>query len=159
VGSSSKEKAAFTRALTVARRFLLAAEYHYLFTPADMDFSGAIVLFTKAFEHSLKGALRPLEKRIQNVIKSDNAPGQKPFAKYTLGQVHGLLKAHPTELKSMLGEIGLDYDRVSSSVRQINEEAPAKHLASKSKADATRFRSLILGSSSVISALFRPEQA
>jgi len=34
-------------------RFLVSAEFGCVTTPPEMDFSGAIVLFMKAFEHEL----------------------------------------------------------------------------------------------------------
>lgn len=137
------------------RDFLLAAEYGYTQYPADMDFSCVITLFTKAFEFELKRALKPAEDALKTFVDADpRQKVKKPVERLTLGELYGLFERNPALMESILSKCGLGRDQLRTALHRVNAEVDAKHLARKTKAEATSFREFFLGRQSALRVLF-----
>jgi len=140
-----------------SRACLLTGEWIYSESPPNLEFSGAIVEFTKAFEEEVRRSMAPLDKRLQELIASDhNWKGPRRTSILQLGHWVHLLEDHKPELESEMARLGLDYQLFADAIRQVNEYKGAKHTEVKSKADATSLHSLFLGRPpSVLAAVVR----
>jgi len=144
-----------------AKKFLITAEYHYIQNPTEveLDFSDVILHFTKAFEAELKRVIERFRISFQEIVQSDaEVKRKKPILRFTLGELLVLLERNESAFRNLEEPFGakggLNYDKVVEAIDAVNKEAEAKHLGVRTKADATSFRSLFLGKSSVMMALF-----
>jgi hypothetical protein len=138
-----------------ARKFLVSAEFGCDTTPPDLDFSGAIVLFTKAFEHELHRALKPLRSDLERACSNDLAEMSKTLENLTLGNWEKLLKKHTEDLTPSFQAQGFNLLDIRKAINKVNGEKMAKHAEEKSRAVAVKFRGLFLDSRpSVFAPLF-----
>jgi hypothetical protein len=139
-----------------SRACLLTGEWIYSESPPNLEFSGAIVEFTKAFEEQVRRSMASLDERLQELIASDhNWKGPRRTSRLQLGHWVHLLEDHKPELESEMARLGLDYQLFADAIKQVNEYKGAKHTEVKSKADATSLHSLFLGRPSVLAAVVR----
>ncbi len=137
----------------VSRTFLLTAEYEYSELPADLDYSGAVVLLMKSFEVELKRVMGPLLPQIQRLADAAPKFHRWRLQDAPLGTWKLVLERHRKELEPLLQTRSLSWDRVLYAIRQVNLDKEAKHLASTDKAAAITFRTLFLGRPSVLDVL------
>jgi uncharacterized protein YukE len=138
------------------RRFLVSAEFGCVTTPLELDFSGAIVLFTKAFEHELQRTLGQFRSNLDERFSKDLAEMGTTLDKLTLGNWAGLLKRHSPDLTSCFQSQGLNLHEILKAIMKVNGEKMAKHPDEKGWPVAIKFRGHFLESRpSVLAALFR----
>ncbi len=132
------------------QKFLLAAEYGYTQQPEDVDFSDVILGNSKAFEFEFRRAIAPVRKSMEIVANALKLTGD--FDRYTLGAFKKILKQGRGSLEAAF-EKHLVLEKVLEAADRVNREAEAKHLAEKSKPEATTFRNLFLGTPSILAVL------
>lgn len=135
------------------KRFLLTAEYGYTQFPADVDFSGVIISFTKAFETELKQRIEPFRDRLQEALERDAEMHKGDIHRCTLGALAKLLERNRNRLDPVFAQYDLQYENVLDAITKVNRESGAKHQEEKTKAEATDFRTLFFGERSVLKAL------
>jgi hypothetical protein len=122
---------------------------------ADSDFSAVVVEFTKAFEIELHQVLRPHFQDLQRI--ADQSPNFKKVSSFTIGQWLHLFGINKRGVEPLLRQRGLVYEDLCSACEKVNREKMAKHTATITKAKATGFRTLFLGSRSIL-AVLRPSR-
>lgn len=135
------------------REFLLAAEYGYIATPTSLDFSSVIVNFTKAFEFELLRVLEPSMEDLQGIADRD-PKFMNALSKFTLGNWSMLLRNNRISIEPLFRKRGLVCRDICEAISAVNREKMTKHSARRTKAEATSFRTLFLGSDSIC-AVFR----
>ena len=110
-----------------------------------------IVNFTKAFEVELHSVLDPFLKPLQKQLNFD-------LSKMTLGQVSVLLRNNIRAIQPLFQKHQLSYGDISNAINKVNEQKEAKHSGRYTKAGATQFRTLFLGTPSVFACLRRPQE-
>lgn len=137
-----------------AQKFLVSAEWACVETPQDLDFSGAILLFMKTFEHELHKQLGPISGEIQKVFAGDLDSTKTTLEKLTLANWGKLLKKHEAEITPEFNRIGLELKSVRKAIEKVNSEVLAKHTEERQWDEAIRFRKMFLDQPSVLALLF-----
>lgn len=136
-----------------SRLFLLTAEYSYEQGSPDLDWSTVIVSLKKAFETQLKIVLAPFWNEIESTIPASRKP-RKPLRKSNLGDIASIFRESKFEIEAIVKDKGLSYKAMWEAITLVNRHTDAKHDGVKGMADAKAFRSLFIGTHSVMCALF-----
>ena len=136
------------------RGFLVSAERNYTYPRSDSDFTAAVVFLTKAFEFEFRRRLiEPLINDLQALATTDST-FKGDLTKFALGQYLALFGKYRLRTEPLIERLGLEYKNVCTAIYRVNREKDVKHLANKTKAEATDFRAAFLGRESVLNALF-----
>ncbi len=134
------------------RTFLRTAEYGYTTFPNDLDFSPVVVGLTKVFEVEFRRVIQPFVDQLQQLaIRDVSFNGE--LTTFTLGAFNSFFRKHQPIVERLFRQHGLECESVCRAISQVNKEKAAKHLGKVTKADATRFRALFIGSPSILAAL------